>query len=157
MVLFLICPHCQARTPLPALACGPCGADLRHLPPEQRRYFWGPPDRSAAAPPASETASQPRPEAVEADWLEAFPETGGNPVTFPSETKDVSLCEALDRILHKGAVLFGEVMISIADIDLVYLGLQVILSSMETARGGEPGPGREEQWRPGLFARGASG
>ena len=50
----------------------------------------------------------------------------------------MSLCEALDRILNKGAVLFGEVMISVADIDLVYLGLQVILASMETARGLKP-------------------
>ena len=53
----------------------------------------------------------------------------------------MSLCEALDRILNKGAVLFGEVMISVADIDLVYLGLQVILASMETARGLKPAGG----------------
>ena len=46
----------------------------------------------------------------------------------------MSLCEALDRILNKGAVVFGEVMISVADIDLIYLGLQVILTSVETAR-----------------------
>jgi hypothetical protein len=31
-------------------------------------------------------------------------------------------------------VIVGEVMISVADIDLVYLGLQVILTSVETAR-----------------------
>jgi Gas vesicle protein len=58
--------------------------------------------------------------------------------------KNVSLCEALDRILHKGAVLHGEVMISVADIDLVYLGLQVILASMETARGFKPAWGEEK-------------
>ncbi len=46
----------------------------------------------------------------------------------------VSLCEALDRILNKGAVVVGEVTLSVADIDLVYLGLQVILSSVKTAR-----------------------
>ncbi len=56
----------------------------------------------------------------------------------PAPDREVSLCEALDRILHKGAVLYGEVMISVADIDLVYLGLQVVLSSMETARGFRP-------------------
>lgn len=50
------------------------------------------------------------------------------------ETKDVSLCEALDRILNKGAVVAGEVTISVADIDLIYLGLQAILTSIETAR-----------------------
>jgi hypothetical protein len=46
----------------------------------------------------------------------------------------VTLCEALDRILNKGAVIVGEVMISVADIDLIYLSLQVIVSSVETAR-----------------------
>jgi hypothetical protein len=50
------------------------------------------------------------------------------------EKEQVSLCEALDRILNKGAVIVGDVMISVADIDLVYLGLQVILTSVETAR-----------------------
>ena len=50
------------------------------------------------------------------------------------EKERVSLCEALDRILNKGAVIVGDVMISVADIDLVYLGLQVILTSVETAR-----------------------
>ena len=51
-----------------------------------------------------------------------------------NETEHVSLCEALDRILNKGAVVVGEVTISIANVDLVYLGLQVILTSIETAR-----------------------
>jgi hypothetical protein len=51
-----------------------------------------------------------------------------------SDREHVSLCEALDRILNKGAVIIGEVMISVADIDLVFLSLQVILTSIETAR-----------------------
>lgn len=50
------------------------------------------------------------------------------------ENEHVSLCEVLDRILNKGAVIVGDVIISVADIDLVYLGLQVILTSVETAR-----------------------
>ncbi len=51
------------------------------------------------------------------------------------DAEQVTLCEVLDRILNKGAVLIGEVRISVADIDLLYLGLQVVLSSVETARG----------------------
>ena len=47
----------------------------------------------------------------------------------------VSLCESLDRILNKGAVVVGEVVISVADIDLIYLGLQVVITSIESARG----------------------
>ena len=46
----------------------------------------------------------------------------------------VSLCEVLDRVLNKGVVVAGDATISVADIDLVYLGLQIVLTSMETAR-----------------------
>jgi hypothetical protein len=65
----------------------------------------------------------------------------GNRPTLPSElslddTRQVSLCEVLDRVLNKGVVMAGEVTISVADIDLVYLGLQVVLTSMEKARQG---------------------
>lgn len=50
------------------------------------------------------------------------------------ENKNVSLCEVLDRVLNKGAVIVGDVTISVANVDLVYLGLQIILSSVETGR-----------------------
>jgi hypothetical protein len=56
----------------------------------------------------------------------------------------VSLCETLDRVLNKGAVVIGEVTISVAGIDLVYLGLQLLLTSIETARASmscQPGVG----------------
>ena len=42
------------------------------------------------------------------------------------------MCETLDRVLNKGAVVFGDVIISIADIDPIYLGLNLILCSVET-------------------------
>jgi Gas vesicle protein len=76
------------------------------------------------------------------------------PETPRLENKDVSLCKAIDRIPNKGAVLFGEVMISVADIDLVYMGLQVILASMETVRGFTPSL-REGQLGPNLLDKGA--
>ena len=44
----------------------------------------------------------------------------------------VTLCETLDRILNKGAVIIGELTISVANVDLIYLGLQIVLSSIET-------------------------
>ena len=46
----------------------------------------------------------------------------------------VSLCEVLDRVLNKGAVVSGEVTISVAGVELVYLGLELVLTSIETAR-----------------------
>ena len=44
-----------------------------------------------------------------------------------------ALSETLDRVLNKGVVVCGEVVISVADIDLVYLGLQLVLTSVDTA------------------------
>jgi hypothetical protein len=49
------------------------------------------------------------------------------------ENQHVSLCEAIDRILNKGAVIVGEATISVANVDLIYLALQIMLSSIETA------------------------
>lgn len=49
------------------------------------------------------------------------------------DEQHITLCETLDRILNKGVVIAGEVIISVADIDLVYLKLQVMLTSVETA------------------------
>lgn len=46
----------------------------------------------------------------------------------------ISLCETLDRVLNKGVFVAGEIIISVADIDLIYLGLQLVLTSVETAR-----------------------
>lgn len=45
---------------------------------------------------------------------------------------DVSICELLDRVLNKGAVLTGELCISVADIELLYVGLSLVISSVET-------------------------
>jgi hypothetical protein len=50
------------------------------------------------------------------------------------ETERVSICEVLDRVLNKGVVVAGEVTISVADVDLLYLGLNLVLTSIETAR-----------------------
>jgi hypothetical protein len=46
--------------------------------------------------------------------------------------REVTLLELLDRILDKGVVIAGDVVLSVADIDLIYLGLRVILTSVET-------------------------
>ncbi len=51
------------------------------------------------------------------------------------EEEHLSLCEALDRVLNKGAVIAGEITISVANVDLIYLGLQVVLASVDTIHG----------------------
>jgi hypothetical protein len=50
------------------------------------------------------------------------------------DTDRPSLCDVLDRVLNKGAVIDGEATISVAGIDLLYLGLKLVLTSIETAR-----------------------
>jgi hypothetical protein len=49
------------------------------------------------------------------------------------EQSDVSMLETLDHVLNRGLVIAGEITISVADIDLIFLGLNVLLSSVETA------------------------
>ena len=49
------------------------------------------------------------------------------------ESTDVSLLETLDHVLNRGLVIAGEITISVADIDLIFIGLNVLVSSVETA------------------------
>jgi hypothetical protein len=46
--------------------------------------------------------------------------------------RNITIVEILDRVLTKGVVISGDVVISVADIDLVYLGIRLMLSSVET-------------------------
>jgi hypothetical protein len=46
--------------------------------------------------------------------------------------REVSLVEILDRALGSGIVLTGDLTISLADVDLVYLNLQLLLGSVGT-------------------------
>ena len=64
-----------------------------------------------------------------------------------TESKDVALVEVLDKVLEKGAVVAGDIVISVGDIDLVYIGLRVMVSSIETMERlrGAPIPGGAEE------------
>jgi hypothetical protein len=46
---------------------------------------------------------------------------------------EVSLLEILDHVLNSGVVIHGSLVISLAGVDLVYLGLNIVLTSVETA------------------------
>jgi hypothetical protein len=50
------------------------------------------------------------------------------------EETDNSVLELLDRVLNTGVVVAGEIAITVADIELIYLRLQLLVSSAETAR-----------------------
>ncbi|WP_174615702.1 gas vesicle protein [Virgibacillus ihumii] len=47
------------------------------------------------------------------------------------EDKEVGLIDILDVILDKGVAIKGDLIISIARVDLVYLDLRVLISSVE--------------------------
>jgi hypothetical protein len=52
----------------------------------------------------------------------------------PTEDEENTLLELLDRLLNAGVVLCGDLTISVGDIELLYLRLQLTLSTVETAR-----------------------
>lgn len=55
----------------------------------------------------------------------------------PAGWEQVSLVDILDRVLAAGVVVSGEITLSIAGVDLVYISLHALISSV---RPGGPGP-----------------
>ncbi|BAF58608.1 hypothetical membrane protein [Pelotomaculum thermopropionicum SI] len=51
-----------------------------------------------------------------------------------SSLENLTLLELLDRILGKGVVISGDIIISVAEVDLIYLGLRLVLGSIDTIR-----------------------
>ena len=49
------------------------------------------------------------------------------------ELEEASLLDILDHVLNSGVVIHGSLVISVAGVDLVYVGLNVVLTSVETA------------------------
>jgi len=46
--------------------------------------------------------------------------------------EELTLLDLADRLLNRGVVITGEATISVAGVDLVYLGLNLILAAVET-------------------------
>jgi hypothetical protein len=68
------------------------------------------------------------------------------------QSHKVTLIEALDRVIDSGAYIDGEVVLSVADIDLIYIGLRVLVTSISKAErlkgdarmGKDPNPTAED-------------
>lgn len=45
--------------------------------------------------------------------------------------QEVTLLDLLDRVIDRGVILAGDVTLSVADVDLIYLGLRVLLAPVE--------------------------
>ena len=55
------------------------------------------------------------------------------PPRSPAVEERATLCEVLDRLLNKGVAIRGDIAISVADVDLLYLDLRLVVTSIETA------------------------
>jgi hypothetical protein len=81
---------------------------------------------------------------------------GGNRAALLSRPEQLDLAELLDRTLGAGVVVAGDVTLSVAEVELVYLNLRALLSSVATLEaqgvafpthggsGVDRGPGRIE-------------
>jgi hypothetical protein len=47
---------------------------------------------------------------------------------------ELSLLELADRLLYRGVVITGEATISVAGVDLIYLGLNVVLTAVQNLK-----------------------
>lgn len=47
---------------------------------------------------------------------------------------EITLVETLDHLLDRGVVIAGEAIISIGDVDLLYLGLNVVLANVDAMK-----------------------
>lgn len=47
------------------------------------------------------------------------------------ELEELALLETLDHLLDRGVVIAGEAVISIGDVDLLYLGLNIVLANVD--------------------------
>lgn len=45
--------------------------------------------------------------------------------------EELPLLETLDHLLDRGVVIAGEAVISIGDVDLLYLGLNIVLANVD--------------------------
>jgi hypothetical protein len=50
---------------------------------------------------------------------------------MPDQSTELSLLETLDHLLDRGVVIAGEAVISIGDVDLLYLGLNIVLANVD--------------------------
>lgn len=50
------------------------------------------------------------------------------------ELEQLPLLETLDHLLDRGVVIAGEAVISIGDVDLLYLGLNVVLANVDAVK-----------------------
>ena len=48
--------------------------------------------------------------------------------------QEVALIDLIDRLLGGGVVIYGDITLAAADVDLVYVGLRALIASVATAQ-----------------------
>src|SRR5215510_1941659 len=98
-----------------------------------RTFFLRPSTRCAAAPADRDSTTS----LTDHGHLAVSPIVAWERLTMRvriEHDRNAALADLLDRALNKGVVLWGEATISLAGVDLVYVGLKVLVSSVETAQ-----------------------
>ena len=65
-------------------------------------------------------------------WLSNAPLSDGVEEAATAE-EEVSLLELLDSLLTKGVVLSGDITLSVAGVDLLYIGLRLLITTADKA------------------------
>jgi hypothetical protein len=50
---------------------------------------------------------------------------------MPEQEVELTILETLDHLLDRGVVIAGEAVISVGDVDLLYLGLNIVLANID--------------------------
>jgi len=66
------------------------------------------------------------------DWL--FP----NVTRAAQDEEESSLLDVLDNVLNRGAVLTGDIVLGVADVDLIYVKLSVLLAALDKVTRHDP-------------------
>jgi gas vesicle structural protein len=53
------------------------------------------------------------------------------PMEVREEAQEVTLMDLVDRAIEHGAILAGDITIAVAEVDLIYVGLEVLIASIE--------------------------
>ena len=73
----------------------------------------------------------------------------GRTVAQAIQSPDRTVLDLVDNLLNRGVLLNGELVLALADVDLVYLRLSVLLAAADRVLGPEPRPARRPGPAPG--------
>jgi len=73
---------------------------------------------------------------VTTNWVSASQARTDEEVSAPPAYlgQRATLLDLIDRVLDKGVVLSAQLMLSVADVDLIYIDFRAFLASVESAR-----------------------